>query len=279
MYELGLRMIRRTSGSLTLAAVTFCLAAVAHSQATAAGDAPTVGRIDFESAKLPEANVEVDLSQDMFKDLFGIGDAAVAGVAETLLKSTNSGEGARGVRMAAEQLESARQIMQLAGDVVREVRVRVYESLPDDAGGAQKLFAPFDEQLRAGKWETLAKVHDDENVVRVSAIRSGGSIQGIFVTATDGDSVVIANIVCDVSPENVKKLTSSATKVGLANGLAQAIESKMKRQLEMMGSHPTIVIRTAGEKAPRSANIPAPPVPAPPAPPAAAAQPAESATQ
>ena len=58
---------------------------------------------------------------------------------------------------------------------------------------------------------------------------AAGAIQGIFVTATDGDSVVIANVVCDISPENVKTLTSTATKIGMENGLAQVIEQKMKK--------------------------------------------------
>ena len=37
---------------------------------------------------------------------------------------------------------------------------------------------------------------------------------------------MFANAVCDVSPENVKKLTSAATKIGLENGLKQAIEDE-----------------------------------------------------
>jgi hypothetical protein len=36
-------------------------------------------------------------------------------------------------------------------------------------------------------------------------------------------------VVCDVSPENAKKLTSAATKIGLENGLAQELEAKMQR--------------------------------------------------
>ena len=62
--------------------------------------------------------------------------------------------------------------------------------------------------------------------------------------ATDGDNVVITNIVCDISPENVKKLTSTATKVGLEHGLAQVIEQKMKQLPVAVDAHPTIVIKT-----------------------------------
>lgn len=272
MYIQCSELARRAGGNLLLAAATVLLAVAAHAEALAADVPSTVGRIDFEPAKLPEANVEIDLSQDMFKSLFGIGDAAITGVAESLVKSTGSGDGAKGARLAADQLEAARKILQLAGNVVREVRVRVYESLPEENGSVEKLFKPFDEQLHADKWETLVKIHDDENIVRVSAQRSGGAIQGIFVTATDGDSVVIANVVCDISPENVKTLTSTATKIGMENGLAQVIEQKMKRFPGANDSHTVII------KASDKTTIVKPPVPpAPPAPPAKPAEPADSA--
>src|SRR5215813_14296468 len=78
-------------------------------------DAAPEGRLDFEAAKLPAANVEVDLSQETFHSLFGIGDAALTGVAESLMKSTGTGDGSKGVRLAADQLEAARKILQLAG--------------------------------------------------------------------------------------------------------------------------------------------------------------------
>ena len=103
-------------------------------------------------------------------------------------------------------MEAARQIIQLAGNVVREVRVRVYKDLPEGTDSAAKLFKPFDEQLQSGSWESLARVREDENMVRVSAIRGDGTLKGIFIQATDGDNVVIANVVCEVSPDNVKKL-------------------------------------------------------------------------
>lgn len=256
-------VIRRGGDTFMLAAATMLLAVI--SQAQAATDAPsTVGRIDFEAAKLPAANVEVDLSQEMFKSLFGIGDAALTGVAESLMKSTNTGDGAKGVRLAADQLEAARKVLQLAGNVVREVRVRVYENLPEDKGGAEKLFEPFETQLRADKWETLARIHDDDNIVRVSALHKGDAIQGIFVTVTDGDNVVIANLVCDISPENVKTLTSTATKIGLENGLAQVLEQKMKKFGGANDGH-TIIIKNGDKKM----TLVAPPTPpTPPAPPA-----------
>lgn len=274
MQAVFLHWGRRAAGNVLLAAVTFGLAAAAHSQATAADSGSPIGRIDFTVAKLPEANVEVDVSQEMFRDLFGIGDAAIAGVAETLMKATGDSDTAKSTKLAAEQLEAARQIVQLAGNVVREVRVRVYEDMPKDSESPAKLFGQFDEQLKSAHWETLVKVHDGENVVRVSAIRHEGALKGIFVNVTDGDSLVLANVVCDISPENVKKLTSTATKVGLDNGLAQQIAMKMKHMPGKMNGSGTIVIKSGEQLLVTPAAPPTPP--APPAPPKAAAPPAEA---
>src|SRR5690348_520564 len=99
MEHIWFQKLRGHRGSLALAAIAICLGIIAQTPARAAENRPP-GRLDFEAANLPEANVEVDLSQDMFHDLFGIGDAAIAGVAETLMKSTGATDGARGTRMA-----------------------------------------------------------------------------------------------------------------------------------------------------------------------------------
>ena len=220
--------VGRAVGTLAFAVGLLYASAAARAEADST-QTPT-GRINFEAAKLPPANVEVDLSQEMFKDLFGIGDAAITGVAETLLKYSQQERDAKNVAIAAGQLEAAKEIVQLAGNVVREVRVRVYQGLPEGIEDAQKLFAPFDEQLQSNKWETLARVRNEDATARLSVLRSNGAVHGVFVTvASDGEDIVLANIVCDISPENVKKLTSAMTQIGLQNGLAQAIDKKLSR--------------------------------------------------
>jgi hypothetical protein len=193
----------------------------------------TVGRIDFDQADLPPATVEVELDQAMFSDLFGLGDAAIAGVVESFQQS---GGGSEGTRLAAEQLTAAREIIQLASQVVREVQVRVYEGLPDQADGSAVLASRVDKQLANGSWNTVAKVRDGDDIVRVSLLRHDDGIRGAFVVAGSGKDLVLANVVCELSPENVKKLTSAATKVGLENGLGQVIEAKM-REAKMHHSH------------------------------------------
>ncbi len=270
MSRIPLLVFRQLSGNLALAAVTFTLAICAHAQSWAADDSGTTGRIDFKSLNLPEATVEVDLSQDMFHDLFGIGDAAISGVAETLLKSADSGDSASSTKMAAEQLQAARQIVQLAGNVVHEVRVRVYDHFGKSGGNPQELFKAVSGQLEASKWETLVRVHDHDSVVRVAAIRADGAIKGLFVIVNNHENVVLANVVCDVSPENAKKLTSTATKIGLDNGLAEQIAQKikMKHMGGMGGGKPKLTIQSRDGNRIEVTETPEPPAaPKPPVPP------------
>src|SRR5690242_500189 len=73
-----------------------------------AGEAAPEGRLDFEAAKLPAANLEVDLSQETFHSLFGISDAAISGVAETFLKAaekSGDGDGGSDKQLTAQQIE------------------------------------------------------------------------------------------------------------------------------------------------------------------------------
>ena len=222
-------VLRWVSSNAACAAVLFGGLVAAQAQAvTDIEDRSSAGRIDFDDENLPPATVEVDLSQGMFNDLFGLGDAAIEGIAESLLQSADRTEGTEGTRLAAEQLAAARQIMQLASEVVQEVRVRVYEDLPEDAGRPDKILGHYDEQLREADWETIVRVRDGDANVRVSLLRDEGAVRGAFVVAAEGDSLVLANIVGDISPANVKKLTAAAAKVGLENGLQQVLESKMR---------------------------------------------------
>lgn len=222
-------LVRRAGRSAALAAVVYFGVVAAYAQAFAAENASTPGRIDFDDANLPPATVEVDLSQGMFGDLFGLGEAAVAGVAESLRQSAGQSAGAEGTRMAAEKLAAAQQILELARGVVREVRVRVYKDLRDDSARPDSLMSHYDGQLRAGNWENVIRVRDGDDNIRISLLRHDGAIQGAFVVVSDGNDLVLANVVGDVSPENVKKLTSAAAKIGLENGLQQVLEMKMRQ--------------------------------------------------
>jgi Domain of unknown function (DUF4252) len=284
MFRSRTALSRRIGMPRQIAAVAVALAVLASATASAqiavaeeaAGTETTLGRVDLNYDGLPPASVEVDLSEGMANDLFGIGDAAIAGVAETLAKAAGSNGAAEGTQLAAEQLAAARQIIEIVSQVVREVRVRAYQDLPNDEGQSTKLMAHFDKVTQAGHWQTIVRAHEDENTVSVSAVRSNGAIRGLFVVASDGDNLVLVNVVCDISPENAKKLTSVATKTGLEAGLGQAIEAKM-RKLHQKSQGPGVSpVTGAPFKAARPAAPPTPTaVPASPAAPAPVAEKAE----
>lgn len=228
MSKVRVFIVRRAGCLGGFAALLACAVASARAEESHSTSAAPIGRVDFGAVELPPATVEVDLSQEMFRDLFGLGDAAIAGVAESLVKSAGSNSDAQGTRMAAEQLAAAQQIIRLASEVVHEVRVRVYENVEEGAIQPDKLMANFDEQLRNGNWENVVRVRDGDENVRVSLLRSDGAVRGAFVVVADGSDVVLANVVADISPENVKKLTSAAAQIGLENGLQQVLEQKMR---------------------------------------------------
>jgi len=212
---------------LACAAFIFLLTVVARADDATLKSAAAQGTVDFDYADAPPATVELDLSQGMFHDLFGIGDAAVAGVADALAQSTGAKQGAEGAKMAADQLVAARQIVQVAGQVVQGIRVRAYKGVTEQSVKADKLVAHYDNKLRTDNWQSILRAHEGDQMVTVWAFRTSGAIKGLFVVAAAKDNLLLANVICDISPENVQKLTTAATNSALQAGLAQFIEVKM----------------------------------------------------
>jgi hypothetical protein len=124
--------------------------------------------------------------------------------------------------MATEQLAAIRKILGLSSKVIREVRVRAYETMADD------LSSRFNEQLREGDWEKIVVVRKGDENARVFVIQRDKSIRGIFVVAAGKGGQALVNVVCDISPDNVRSLTAAATKIGLDNGLQKEIERKFR---------------------------------------------------
>ncbi len=192
---------------------------LAASAQTVAPGTTAVGRIDFEQAKLPPATVEVELGPGMIGDLLGLGKAAIAGVAETLIQSP---QGTETTKLAAEQLIAVQEIVQIASEVVKEVRVRVYEDSPTAVG------PQLTNQMRTGQWNTVVRVNDGDESIELSLVHQEGVVRGAFVNVKDGNDLVLVNVVCDISPEKIKALTSKAAQIGLDNGLQQMIEGKLE---------------------------------------------------
>ena len=224
-------VVCRVGRGATVVALLFVGAAAVRAQSVTTAETGPAGRIDFAAANLPPATVEVDLTQGMFGDLFGLGDAAIAGIAESLSQSPDAQSNSETAAMVAQKLAAARQIIQLAQDVVTEIRVRVYEDTPEASVETVTNGSLFEAQLTNEDWDRAVRIKDKNDSVQVSFLRSEGAVRGVFVVVADGKDIVLANVVCDVSPENVKKLSAAATKIGLENGLLQVLEKEMGRLL------------------------------------------------
>ena len=183
------------------------------------------GYIDFRAAALPPASVEVDLTHGIFGDLFGLGDAALAGAMTAFTDSSGSNEATEATRFAAKQLGELRSVLPLAKDVIREVRVRAYR----EQHVFSEMAAQFDSQLKTGNWQCILRVRDGKMAANVSLLRSNGTIQGVFILASERDKTILANVVCDISPEKAEKLAAAITKIGLDAGLRKELERKLKQ--------------------------------------------------
>jgi hypothetical protein len=114
----------------------------------------------------------------------------------------------------------------------------------------EDLSSRFDKQLQQGDWEKVVVLRKGDENARVFIISRNDSIRGAFVVAGGHGGQVLVNVVCDISPDNVKSLTSAATKIGLDNNLQQAIEMKFRKVHGPMPSPPS--------KAPRPPQPPKP---------------------
>jgi hypothetical protein len=187
------------------------------------------GRVDFDYPGTAKASVEIDLSRDMFGDLFGIGDAALAGVVEALTQSPQAQEGSEAVKQAAAQAAATRELVGIAKDAIHDVRVRVYEGLQQPSEEKDGVIAHYDAQLSQSGWESTVRVQDGDDKVRVSTVRADGAIKGLFIVAANGNDLVLVNVTCDLSPENAKKLSTAAVKSGLQAGLEKHLEQALKQ--------------------------------------------------
>jgi hypothetical protein len=208
--RIGYWRLAAIAGGVVLSVIV--LAAKADDSASKPAD--TVGNVEFDCPDAPKTTMQVDLSQGLFTDMFGIGNAAISGVVEGLAEAAGAKDATDETKATAEQVEAARQMVELCGQLIKGVRVRVYED-SEKSSAAETLTAYYEKKLKAEHWETIARVDDGDEMVVVSAIRAGGAFKGLFVIANDGDQLVLTNVVCDVSPENVKKITSAATRSGL----------------------------------------------------------------
>jgi hypothetical protein len=210
------------------AALLYLGIAAAYAQETTPQSSAILGRIEFNHPGAAKKFVEVDLSQAMFGDLFGIGDAALSGVVDALSDSPQAKEGSQAIQQAAAKAAAAREFVAIAKNVIQSVRVRAYEDIENLAQEKSGVIAHYDQQLQTGGWENAIRAQDGDKGVQVSAVRGDGAIKGVFIIASEGNNLVLVNVICDISPENAKRLSTAAVKAGLQAGLDKHLEEAMK---------------------------------------------------
>ncbi len=99
--------------------------AAAYAQETASSPPASaeLGRIEFNHPGTAKKFVEFNLGPEMFGDLFGIGDAALSGVAEALSDSPQAKEGSQAIQLAAAKAAAARELVGIAKNVIRSIHV------------------------------------------------------------------------------------------------------------------------------------------------------------
>lgn len=223
--------------SATVTACALIIAAGAKSQAasshTAEAPLPNPGQVSLELPDLPPATVEIDLGRGMIQHSLSLGDAAIAGILEGLSTSSDSRTD-ESAKFIAQQLTSARELSDAISQVVHEVHVRVWNDLPKESQIADKAVRHFDATLKEQGWESTLRAREDGKLVRVLVHREGDRLTGVLLIASERDELVVANVIGDLSPENVHRVTKTATtiamKLGLDKELNKAVE-KLKREM------------------------------------------------
>ena len=226
-------MVGRYSCSGSVMALTVLSLCAVSASAQSVRDNAAPGEIDLNIPDAPPPTVEIDLGRDLIGDLWGLGDAAFAGFLEGLQESTDP-RSRESRQFIAEQYDSARQLGDVMEDVVHELHIRVYDDLPDGAGLSEQVARHFRQQLQQAGWESVIRVREGDELVRVSIVRDENVIRGVFVLAAERDELVLVNAVGSLSPENVKQLTRRATSIAVQLGLHEQLNeavSRIERQI------------------------------------------------
>jgi hypothetical protein len=188
------------------------IATAAHA-ATAANGA-LVGRVEFDHPASAAPNVAVVLPAGLFRDLAGLGDAALAGIAEGIVKGgAASGANAENMKLTADQLAAVRKVVNTAQGAIVEVRVSVYGGKSTPGTDVADYYA---NKLRNTAWDKIVDARDDGGQsASVFLLRDAGTVRGIFVVASQHQELVLANVVCEISPERIKEITQQAVEIGL----------------------------------------------------------------
>lgn len=201
---------------LTLVGAVACMATAN------ADESNTMGRVEFDFITTQPANVEIDLKHGMLSAINEITKAAVDGVAQGIRESSESAA----VQESTEHLRAVNEILGVTSQVVKEVRVRIYEGL-EDGGFRNEMFVHYQDKLAGTNWDNVVRIKDNDETVVVCVLQHESAFRGVFVIFADGNDLILANVVCDMNPDTIRQLTNQATKIGMKFGLEGFIENAM----------------------------------------------------
>lgn len=191
-------------------------------------------RVAWDNGDMPPAAVEMDLGPGLIRQAIGLGDAALAGFLEGLATSPNADTSAN-IEFVIGQLTSTRELGNVASEVVQEVHVRVWQQLEDENDLATKLIAHFDSTLIDELWQSTLRVRQPNETVCLYVHRQEESVDGVLLVAGKQREVVAINLVGDLSPEKVQRLTATATKIGVNLGLDKELEKAVEKLRSEIG--------------------------------------------
>jgi hypothetical protein len=111
--------------------------------------------------------------------------------------------------MAAAAEEQEPEFGELASQLQR-IRVRVGTLRGDDKAGVKAEFYRAIRQLEAAGWESMVRVDEEDEFVRVFVKQGTERIQGLTVLVNEGfEEGVLVNIVGDLDPQLVGKMIGS----------------------------------------------------------------------
>ena len=230
-------LLRRTLRQAIVLAVVAGTTAYTASAQTSSPDSPSGPRVNLDVPDVPTASVELDLGPGLVRHFFSTGDAVLAGFLDGLATSQDA-EAKENLRFAAERITSARELGDIASEIVSEVHVRAWKDGDSSSEIGNLLVEHFDGQLTSENWEPVVRARDGGEMVRIYVHRQEESVNGVLVVASGHDGSVALNLVGDLSPQNVQRLVSTATKVGVQLGLDKEISGAVdKIKMEMANKH------------------------------------------
>lgn len=237
--QMGQSIVRRVGRRALMVAVVTSMGSYATFAQPVDSPSSQGGRVKLDVADLPPAAVEMDLGPGLIRHFFKLGDAAVAGVLEGLSTSPDA-ETSENLQFAAKQLTSARELGDIASEVIQEVHVRAWNGEIDALAAATQLIDAYDAQLPAAGWEPTLRARQQNEMVRIYTLHEGESLSGVLVVAAQRNELVVVNVVGDLSPQNIQHLASTATRIGVQLGLDKELNKaigQLREEMERKHQH------------------------------------------